>query len=192
MGAPARIAIVSGYFNPIHIGHLRMLKAARELAPHLVVIVNNDKQQLLKKGRILMTEDDRHEIVAELRCVDEAFVAVDDDATVVASLRQGARAATRTPSCSSATAATGRTPATVPSAETHLTEEIGLQMVYGVGGEDKADSSSRINEELSRADIPATFSDLRRAARQASCAATRGARCSRGTTSAPASASSCR
>ena len=88
MGAPARIAIVSGYFNPIHIGHLRMLKAARELAPHLVVIVNNDKQQLLKKGRILMTEDDRHEIVAELRCVDEALVAVDDDATVVASLRK--------------------------------------------------------------------------------------------------------
>ena len=42
----------------------------------------------------------------------------------------------------------------VPSAETHLTEEIGLQMVYGVGGEDKADSSSRINEELSRSDIP--------------------------------------
>ena len=58
-------------------------------------------------------------------------------------------------------------------------------MVYGVGGEDKADSSSRINEELSRADIPASsvLSDLRRAPRQASCAATRGARCSRGTTS---------
>ena len=51
MGAPERIAIVSGYFNPIHIGHLRMIKAARELAPHLVVIVNNDRQQLLKKGR---------------------------------------------------------------------------------------------------------------------------------------------
>ena len=59
MAAPERIAIVSGYFNPIHIGHLRMIKAARELAPHLVVIVNNDRQQLLKKGRILMTEDDR-------------------------------------------------------------------------------------------------------------------------------------
>ena len=120
------------------------------------MIVNNDQQQLLKKGRILMTEDDRHAIVAELRCVDEAFVAVDDDATVVASLRQvrellpGRRAALlqrRRP-------VARRRP--VPSAETHLTEEIGLQMVYGVGGEDKADSSSRINEELSRADNPAS------------------------------------
>jgi hypothetical protein len=43
----------------------------------------------------------------------------------------------------------------VPAAEAHLTEEIGLQMVYGVGGADKADSSSRINDELSRADTPA-------------------------------------
>ena len=89
-----------------------MVKAARELAPHLVVIVNNDRQQLLKKGRILMTEDDRHAIVAELRCVDEAFVAIDDDATVVASLRKLRELLPATPSCCSATAVTVRTPAT--------------------------------------------------------------------------------
>jgi cytidyltransferase-like protein len=156
MGAPERIAIVSGYFNPIHVGHLRMVKAARELAPHLVVIVNNDKQQLLKKGRILMTEDDRQAIVAELRSVDEAMVAVDDDATVVASLR---KLRERYPDaellfCNGGDRSDAGDP--VPSAETHLTEEIGLQMVYGVGGEEKSDSSSRINEELSRSDIPAS------------------------------------
>ena len=153
MGAPQRIAIVSGYFNPIHIGHVRMIKAARELAPHLVVIVNNDKQQLLKKGRILMTEDDRQAIVAELRCVDEAMVAIDDDSTVVASLR---KLREHYPDaellfCNGGDRSHEKD---VPSAETHLTEEIGLQMVYGVGGEDKSDSSSRINEELSRADVP--------------------------------------
>jgi glycerol-3-phosphate cytidylyltransferase/D-beta-D-heptose 7-phosphate kinase/D-beta-D-heptose 1-phosphate adenosyltransferase len=154
MGAPERIAIVSGYFNPIHIGHLRMIKAARELAPHLVVIVNNDQQQLLKKGRILMTEDDRHAIVAELRCVDEAFVAVDEDSTVVASLR---RVREQHPDAELLFCNGGdRSHAEdVPSAETHLTDEIGLQMVYGVGGEQKSDSSSRINEELSRSDTPA-------------------------------------
>jgi len=155
MGAPERIAIVSGYFNPIHIGHLQMIKAARELAPHLVVIVNNDRQQLLKKGRILMTEGDRHAIVAELRCVDEAFVAVDDDSTVVASLRQ---LRVRYPDAELLFCNGGDRshPSEVPSAETHLTDEIGLQLVYGVGGEQKADSSSRINEELSRSDNPAS------------------------------------
>ena len=154
MVAPPRIAIVSGYFNPIHIGHLRMIKAARELAPYLVVIVNNDKQQLLKKGRILMTEEDRQAIVAELRCVDEAFVAVDDDSTVAASLRQVRE---RYPDaellfCNGGDRDPGQD--AVPSAETLLVDEIGLQLVYGVGGEQKADSSSRINEELSRDDPP--------------------------------------
>jgi cytidyltransferase-like protein len=156
---PERISIVSGYFNPIHIGHLRMIKAARELAPYLVVIVNNDRQQLLKKGRILMTEDDRHAIVAELRSVDEAFVAVDDDPTVVASLRAVRE---RHPDAELLFCNGGDRShvGDVPSAETHLTDEIGLQMVYGVGGEEKADSSTRIIEELSRDDTPSS-SDLR-------------------------------
>jgi glycerol-3-phosphate cytidylyltransferase/D-beta-D-heptose 7-phosphate kinase/D-beta-D-heptose 1-phosphate adenosyltransferase len=102
-----------------------------------------------------MTEEDRHAIVAELRCVDEAFVAVDDDATVVASLR---RVRELYPDaellfCNGGDRSDDSDP--VPSAEAHLTEEIGLQMVYGVGGKEKADSSSRINEELSRSDVPA-------------------------------------
>ena len=148
---PERIAVVSGYFNPIHIGHLRMIQAARQLADRLVVIVNNDRQQLMKKGRILMTEDDRLAIVAELRSVDEAFVAVDDDATVVASLRQVRE---RHPDAELLFCNGGdrSSAGDVPSAETLLADEIGLQLVYGVGGEDKADSSSRINEELSRSD----------------------------------------
>jgi cytidyltransferase-like protein len=151
--APGKVAIVSGYFNPIHIGHLRMIQAAAALAPYLVVVVNNDQQQLLKKGRILMTEDDRVAIVAELRSVDEAFVAVDTDATVVASLR---RVRELHPDAELLFCNGGdRSPAGDPAPEAALAEEIGLQMVYGVGGADKSDSSSRINEELSRADTPA-------------------------------------
>jgi glycerol-3-phosphate cytidylyltransferase/D-beta-D-heptose 7-phosphate kinase/D-beta-D-heptose 1-phosphate adenosyltransferase len=152
MASPDRVAIVSGYFNPIHIGHLRMIKAARELAPYLLVIVNNDKQQLLKKGRILMAQDDRHAIVAELRCVDEAIVAVDDDKTVVASLRhvRELHPGAELLFCNGG----DRSPTGDPAPEAILEDEIGLRMLYGVGGEEKADSSSRINEELSRDDTP--------------------------------------
>lgn len=148
---PDRIAIVSGYFNPIHVGHLRMIKAARELAPHLIVIVNNDQQQVMKKGRVLMTEEDRLAIVSELRSVDEAVIAVDRDATVVASLRQIHE---RYPDAQLLFCNGGDRSAAdlVPSAETRLADEIGMRMVYGVGGEEKADSSSRIIEELSRGD----------------------------------------
>jgi cytidyltransferase-like protein len=154
MTRPDRIAIVSGYFNPIHIGHLQMMKAARELAPYLVVIVNNDVQQFHKKGRILMPEADRHAIVSELRCVDEAFIALDDDVTVVASLRHVRRQHPQATIlfCNGGDRSVRGVP--VPSAETHVAEEIELQLVYGVGGMHKADSSSRINEELSRGDKP--------------------------------------
>ena len=81
-----RAAIVSGYFNPLHIGHLDMMEAARGLADALVVIVNNDAQQVLKKGKVITSETDRLRIVEALRVADAALVAVDDDGSVAASL----------------------------------------------------------------------------------------------------------
>ena len=51
-----KTVIVSGYFNPLHGGHLDMIEAAAELGNHLIVIVNNDQQQLLKKGKIILDE----------------------------------------------------------------------------------------------------------------------------------------
>ena len=51
------IAIVSGYFNPVHRGHIEYLEGARKLGNRLIVIVNNDRQQILKKGRIIMGEE---------------------------------------------------------------------------------------------------------------------------------------
>ncbi|MCA1781734.1 MAG: adenylyltransferase/cytidyltransferase family protein, partial [Intrasporangiaceae bacterium] len=87
--SPARAAIVSGYFNPLHIGHLQMMEAASELGDgHLVVIVNSDAQQELKKGRVIFDEDVRLRIVRALRVVDDAIVAVDSDGSVTESLRR--------------------------------------------------------------------------------------------------------
>ena len=51
-----KVVIVSGYFDPLHIGHLEYLRLAKELGDKLVVIVNNDKQCKLKKGEYFMTE----------------------------------------------------------------------------------------------------------------------------------------
>jgi cytidyltransferase-like protein len=81
-----RATIVSGYFNPLHIGHLDMMEAARSLADALVVIVNNDAQQVLKKGKVITSETDRLRIVEALRVTDAALVAVDEDGAVAASL----------------------------------------------------------------------------------------------------------
>ncbi|MFH1662197.1 MAG: adenylyltransferase/cytidyltransferase family protein [Candidatus Falkowbacteria bacterium] len=82
------IVAVSGYFNPIHIGHLEMLKIAKSLGDYLIVIVNNDKQVELK-GRVnFMPEEDRAEIVRAIRYVDEVFISIDEDKTVCKSLEK--------------------------------------------------------------------------------------------------------
>ena len=77
---------VSGYFDPIHVGHLEYLKMAKELGDSLVVIVNNNHQCELKKGKPFMDQNDRLEIVKALRFVDEVFLSIDKDRTVCKSL----------------------------------------------------------------------------------------------------------
>ena len=80
--------VVSGYFDPIHVGHLEMMKLAKQLGDELVVIVNNDKQAKLKKKKSFMPEDDRLKIVKAIRYTDAAFISVDEDKTVCGSLEK--------------------------------------------------------------------------------------------------------
>ena len=80
--------VVSGYFDPIHVGHLEMMKLAKQLGDELVVIVNNDKQAKLKKKKSFMSEDDRLKIVKAIRYTDAAFISIDEDKTVRGSLQK--------------------------------------------------------------------------------------------------------
>ena len=77
----------SGYFDPIHVGHIEYLEMAAKLGDRLVVIVNNDEQAVLKKGAPFMSAEDRLKIVSSLRCVDEALLSIDTDPSVCKSLR---------------------------------------------------------------------------------------------------------
>ncbi len=79
--------IASGYFDPLHVGHIEYLEAASELGNRLIVIVNNDHQAELKKGQSFMHEDDRVRIVNALACVDEVYLSVDNDASVCRSIK---------------------------------------------------------------------------------------------------------
>ena len=77
---------VSGYFNPLHVGHVEMISRAKALGDYLIVIVNNDKQVRVKGSYPFMSEKDRVKIIQALRDVDEVFLSVDTDATVSKSL----------------------------------------------------------------------------------------------------------
>ena len=80
------VVAVSGYFNPLHVGHLEMIEKAKKLGDILVVIINNDKQVAIKGRHPFMSENDRMKIISALRDVDEVFLSIDDDHTVCKSL----------------------------------------------------------------------------------------------------------
>ena len=82
-----KTAIVSGYFDPLHVGHIEYFKMAKDLADELIVIVNNREQCLLKKADEFMDEKDRLEIIFHLDMVDEAILSCDKDKSVCETIR---------------------------------------------------------------------------------------------------------
>ena len=82
-----KVIIVSGYFNPIHRGHLEYFEMAKQQGDKLWVIVNNDLQRELKGSKEFQKEDERLEIVRAIRTVDNAIISIDKDRTVIESIR---------------------------------------------------------------------------------------------------------
>ena len=74
--------IVSGYFNPIHKGHLEYFNNAKTKADKLFVIVNSDHQRALKGSREFQDENERMIIVSNIKAVDKAILSIDTDRTV--------------------------------------------------------------------------------------------------------------
>lgn len=73
------VGIVSGYFNPIHLGHIQYIEAAKERCDHLIAIVNNDLQVELKGSKKFMDQTHRCKIIRALRAVDDAWISEDTD-----------------------------------------------------------------------------------------------------------------
>lgn len=75
-----KIVITSGYFNPLHIGHINLIREAKKLGDFLVVIVNNDEQVKLKGNCQFMPQQERAEIIKAIKYVDEVFLSIDNRA----------------------------------------------------------------------------------------------------------------
>ena len=139
------LVIVSGYFSPLHCGHLDYLEAGAALGDRLAVIVNNNAQQVLKKGKLILDEQDRLRIVEALRVVDEAMIAIDGDASVNRSI-EALVLSHRDQRVIFGNGGDRNSDAVVP--ETEVCERYGVEMVFDLGGDTKRDSSSRITREL--------------------------------------------
>ena len=132
-----KVVIVSGYFNPIHKGHLDYFNNAKALADELFVIVNNDHQRALKGSTEFQKEDERMIIVSNIKAVDKTILSIDEDRSVCATLRMIAEKYGTEYELAFANGGDQNND-TIP--ERPICEELGITLIDGLG--DKIQSSS--------------------------------------------------
>jgi len=136
-----KVVAVSGGFDPLHIGHVRLFEAAKKLGDKLVVIINNDNWIELKKGKAFMPDYERKELIEALRVVDEVYltkhIKKTEDMSVCDALRD----------IKPDIFANGgdRKEDNIP--EVDVCKEINCEMVFNVGKGGKVQSSSWLIEK---------------------------------------------
>jgi cytidyltransferase-like protein len=135
-----KIIILSGGFDPCHSGHIAMINAARDLGDLLVVGVNSDAWLQRKKGQAFMPWTERATIIANLRAVDQVVEFNDADNTACDLIEQVNR---QYPAAEIVFANGGdRTQENIPEMRV-----AGVEFIFGVGGDNKMNSSSWILQE---------------------------------------------
>jgi len=137
------IVFVSGHFNPVHAGHINHLFEAKKLGDELIVILNNDKQQLMKKGKIIMGEIERYVVVGAIKYVDKVVFAVDEDPSVCLTLEKLAEEY-KGNNLIFANGGDRKTEHDIPERDVCL--RYGIKMLFGIGGYIKTYSSTEINK----------------------------------------------
>jgi cytidyltransferase-like protein len=130
------VVCASGYFDPIHRGHIEYLELAKRLGDRLIVILNNENQAKQKKGFMFMPIEDKIAILKSIRFVDEVILSIDDDLTQCKTLamikpdifaKGGDRYATEIP-------------------EAGICNELGIKIIDGLGA--KVQSSSKLIRDV--------------------------------------------
>ena len=133
---PYDTVMVSGGFDPIHIGHVRMIQEAAREFGEVIVAVNSDDWLLRKKGYVFMPWEERAEIVRAIAGVTKVVAFDDSDNTACDAIRQ------HKPTYF----ANGGDRTTKNTPEQQVCEELGVEMVWGVGGGKIQSSSDLVND----------------------------------------------
>lgn len=141
------VGIVSGYFNPIHTGHLDYIEGAARKCDLLHVIVNSDHQVGLKGSKEFMDEHSRLRIVGALGCVHRATISIDKDGSVVESIGEILKQYRDDPFVDKVRFMNGGDRKGGNTPESDFCEKNGVDLIYNVGGE-KTQSSSTILESV--------------------------------------------
>ncbi len=141
-----KVVMVSGGFDPIHIGHVRYMQEAKKLGDKLVVVINNDNWFKVKGKNIFMHDKERKEIIKALSCVDKVFISLHSKNTKDISVCNEIK------KIKPDIFANGgdRKPNGDPVPEVEVCEEMGIKLVYNVGRGGKIRSSSDLLKEYSK------------------------------------------
>lgn len=143
-----KVVMISGGFDPIHIGHVRYMQEAKKLGDKLIVVINNDNWFEVKGKPVFMTDVERKEIIEALGCVDEVIISGHKkgtkDISVSNEIRQirphiFANGGDRSPK-----------DIDIPCSEHQVCQELGIEVVFNVGRGGKIRSSSDLLREYSK------------------------------------------
>ena len=130
------IVINSGYFDPLHVGHLECMELSKKLGDKLVIILNNDDQCVVKKGKAFMPQEEKKKILESLKYVDEVFISIDKDASICESIKVIAEKYKK----HKIIFAKGGDRFVYEIPETKLCKELGIKVVDGLGKKIKSSS----------------------------------------------------
>ena len=135
--------VVSGGLDPVHVGHVKMIQAAAELG-NVIVVLNSDNWLKRKKGYVFMPFRERKYLLQHIKSVYEVYAVDDSDGTVCDAIRRhkptyfangGDRGKDNTP-------------------EGTLCRELGVELLWGIGGEEKVESSSDLVKKSRDFEVP--------------------------------------
>lgn len=141
--------MVSGGFDPVHIGHVRLFKEAKKLGDELVVVINNDNWLKLKKGYVFMPEHERKEIIEAFEPVDRVILSSHAPKTKDISISKDILALRPHIFAKGGDRHIGN----LPSPEVLVCNEIGCRIVNDVGFGGKVQSSSELVKKARKSKI---------------------------------------
>jgi len=136
-------ALVSGGFDPVHIGHLRMFQDAKNLSSKVILLLNNDEWLIKKKGKPFMSQKHRKAILDEFKSIDEVIIQDSNEKSSSLAIKDFVK---NNPNKSICYCNGGDRSNINNILEADICRELGVELEFGVGGKEKIESSSELTK----------------------------------------------
>ena len=136
-------ALVSGGFDPVHVGHLRMFQEAKNLSNKVVLLLNNDEWLIKKKGKPFMNQNQRKEILDEFKSIAEVIIQTSCEKSSSRAIEEFVN---KNPNKSICYCNGGDRSNIKNILESDICKKLGVSLEFGIGGEEKVESSSQLTK----------------------------------------------